>query len=93
MQTQLSQPDAFASTNSAVELLSAALDNEGHICVVAIRADGRAYQTFFQPGDYEGAVAQAMAVDQQGANAFFLYEHISRSIQQKSPERFPRALF
>lgn len=65
-----------AATSNARSLLSAALSHNGYCCIVGIKLkpDGttdNVHQQFFKPGDFDGAVTQALAYSNQGRNAYF----------------------
>lgn len=69
MNAMFHQSDALAS--DAYRLLSAALDTSGFICIRGVAKGKPAIQTFFAPGDFQGAVNEAMRLSRIEYNAYF----------------------
>jgi Protein of unknown function (DUF3631) len=58
-------------SSAALDLLSAALDPSGYIVIVGLKEGSPPIQRFFVPGDYQGAVAEAMTLSGRKYNAYF----------------------
>ena len=56
---------------TARQLLSAALDPAGHICVIGLRPKRAPIQKFFEPGDIDGAIAEAEKLAAAKMNPYF----------------------
>lgn len=57
--------------SAALALLSAALDMNGWICIRALKSGKPPMQSFYAPGDYTGAVAEALRLSQLGYDTYF----------------------
>lgn len=69
---------------TALDLVSAALDPAGFICIVGIEQDKTVRQSFFQPGDYQAAVDGAMQLSHAGSNAYFSTSTMLSSSSRKN---------
>jgi hypothetical protein len=69
----LSQQHLATPSEHARALLSAALDPTGYICIVGLKTKAGAppVQTFFKPGAYQNAIAEAMRLSGIGYDAYF----------------------
>lgn len=84
MLTQLSVLDAPASINDAHALLSATLDSSGYIAVVGLKEGHATIQTFYAPGDYQGACDQAERLSGKGYDAYFATSTFSTNTSRKA---------
>lgn len=61
----------ISEASQAYQLLSAALDCSGHICIVGLKKGSPAKQEFFPAGQYMAAIALAMEFNRNGLDAYF----------------------
>lgn len=69
---------------AAMQLLSAALDPSGYIAIVGLREGHPTIQTFFAPGDYQGACDQAERLSAKGYDAYFATSTLKTNTSRKA---------
>jgi len=77
MSQSLHQTDAF-------QLLSAALDQQGYICIVGLKRNAQPIQKFFAPGEYQRAVDEAMRLSGNGFDAYFCTSSLMSDASRKA---------
>jgi len=73
---------------AARQLLSAALDPDGHMCVVGLRPKRQPIQKFFEPGDIDGAIAEAVSLGESGLNPYFCTSSLKNMDNRKADNVF-----
>lgn len=69
---------------AAMALLSAALDPSGFIAVVGLKNGHPAIQTFYAPGNYNPACAQALQLSARGYDAYYATSTLKNNTSRKA---------